>query len=182
MRHLTAGCIDAIDLRRFAECPDPEAAVTELVAVGFWEETPEGWQIVHHMEHQPDPETVLHRRANTAARMRRKRKRDAEAAAARNAALEQAESEPYPRNTLRNNPRNEGRNATRNPGRDGSGREGLGSRTRKASLEEKGDPLAASPPLACEVPGCGYPVVPGEALCMDHEAQMEYEAEREVRP
>ena len=63
------------EVRRFAESPDYEAAVKELVAAGFWQETPGGYVLVHGMEAQPTPEEIAQRRAQTAERNRAYRAR-----------------------------------------------------------------------------------------------------------
>jgi len=40
------------DLARLADTSDPTAAADELVAVGFWTQLPDGWQIEHQMDLQ----------------------------------------------------------------------------------------------------------------------------------
>jgi hypothetical protein len=78
MRRETNGSIDRRDLRRFAETENPAAAVAELLAVGFWAQAgDDSWRIVHHMEHQPEPEVLGARRRMTAERQRRFRRRRA---------------------------------------------------------------------------------------------------------
>lgn len=75
MRRENGGVVDDVALRRFAETADPNAAVRELLEVGFWETDGPALQIVHQMEHQPEPEVIAHRRKRDAERQRRKRLR-----------------------------------------------------------------------------------------------------------
>jgi hypothetical protein len=75
MRRETGGDVLAREVRRFAETPNPAAAIAELVTVGFWEKTEGGYLIVHHMEHQPEPDVIAQRRANAAERQRRWRRK-----------------------------------------------------------------------------------------------------------
>lgn len=105
MRRETGGQISHRDLLRFAECADPETAVAELVAVGWWSTTPGGWQIQHHMEHQPEPDVIDARRRLAAERQRRKRRRYAK-----------VDRQPSSRDDPRDDPRD--------PGRVGTGRDG----------------------------------------------------------
>lgn len=69
----SGGQVLAKDVKRLAESEARDAAVTELVAAGFWAKTPGGYRIAHHMEHQPEPEVLVRRREADAARQRRKR-------------------------------------------------------------------------------------------------------------
>lgn len=75
MRRNTGGMLTERDVRRFAESPDAEAAVKELVALGYWTEEDTGYRIRHHMEHQPEPDLIERRRALTAARVRKHRRK-----------------------------------------------------------------------------------------------------------
>lgn len=77
MRRETDGHIVSRDLRRFAETEDPDKAAAELVRRGYWEERSDGWQIVHHMEHQPESDVIRKRRENDAERQRRSRRKRA---------------------------------------------------------------------------------------------------------
>jgi len=77
MRRETGGVLTARDLRRALEVDDYGPAVAELMAAGLWVVIPEGYRIVHHMEHQPEPEVIAKRREATADRVRRKRLKDA---------------------------------------------------------------------------------------------------------
>ncbi|TCO22356.1 hypothetical protein EV652_110342 [Kribbella steppae] len=111
MRRCTGGMLTDRDVRRFAESPDADAGVKELVALGYWTEEDTGYRIRHHMEHQPEPDLVERRRGQAAERQRRKRRRDAGL----------VESHPSRRDSLSDD--------TRYPGRDGSGRDGLATTT-----------------------------------------------------
>ena len=77
MRRENAGYLDKIAVQRGIETPNVEAAISELVEAGFWEPTGNGWQIVHHMQHQPEPEVIARRRDQTADRVRRSRRKRA---------------------------------------------------------------------------------------------------------
>ncbi len=61
------------DLTRLANTSDPTAATDELVAVGFWTQLPDGWQIEHQMDLQVESEVIMARRKANAERQRRKR-------------------------------------------------------------------------------------------------------------
>ena len=74
MRRETGGHLVRRDLRRFAETESPEEAASELVRLGHWVERSDGWQIVHHMEHQIEPDVIRKRRENDAERQRRYRR------------------------------------------------------------------------------------------------------------
>jgi hypothetical protein len=149
MDRLTDGVVRARDLVRLAETADPLAAVAELVAHGLWREVPgDGWQIVHGMADQIDPDTVRRKRENNAERQRRFRQQAAERAQKRSAVT-----------------RYVARDETRDPGRDGSGPDGVTSTT-KPSLEGGEE---ASDEIRCD---CGWPVMPsrlraGLTTCMD---------------
>lgn len=77
MRRENGGCISVRDLIRSAESQDVEAAVEELIAYGFWEANENGWRVLHHMEHQPEPDLIAKRRASTAERVRKHRRKQA---------------------------------------------------------------------------------------------------------
>ena len=66
MRRETDGFLDYRDVRRFAETPDPDAAITELIAAEFWALTDGGYQVIAHMTDQPSAE-LIHRRREAAA-------------------------------------------------------------------------------------------------------------------
>ena len=74
MRRENGGHVDLRDIARFADASDPTAAVVELVAAGFWQRDGKDCRIVHHMEHQPEPEVLAARRKKTAERLRRHRR------------------------------------------------------------------------------------------------------------
>lgn len=75
MRRETGGAIDGLDLKRFAETMtrDPEEAVAELVSHGLWKVTRDGWQIIHAMDDQPEPELLAKRRVLVKERVRKHR-------------------------------------------------------------------------------------------------------------
>ena len=77
MRRESDGYIDQRDLDRFAETPNPAAALAELLAVGYWLRDGRGYRIHHHMEHQPEPDLLAARRKTTAERVRRHRRKQA---------------------------------------------------------------------------------------------------------
>jgi hypothetical protein len=77
MRRQTGGRLDSLDVRRGLETADPQAAIAELLAAGFWVRDGEGYLIRHHMEHQPEPDVIRKRREKTAERVRRHRRRQA---------------------------------------------------------------------------------------------------------
>jgi hypothetical protein len=132
MRRETGGRIDAIDVRRFAETERPSAAIQELVDAGFWTRTERGYLIVHHMQHQPEPDVIAKRREKSAERQRKKRRRDAGLTA----------DTPASRRDSR-------RDDTRYPGRGGAGREVTSTTElrleegRYASDQNSGDPWAS---------------------------------------
>lgn len=77
MRRETGGYIDAREVKRFAESPHAEAAVDELVSVGWWSFERQGYRVHHHMEHQPEPDVIAKRREDTAHRVRKHRRKKA---------------------------------------------------------------------------------------------------------
>jgi hypothetical protein len=78
MRRETGGHLSSIDLRRAVETPNAAAAVAELLAVGFWEHAgTTGYRVVHHMAYQPEVDVIAKRRADSAERQRKLRRRKA---------------------------------------------------------------------------------------------------------
>jgi hypothetical protein len=77
MRRESAGFLDHRDIRKAIETNNSAAAIAELIAVGFWQRLEHGWQIVHHMEHQPEPDLIARRRLLAAERVRKHRRRKA---------------------------------------------------------------------------------------------------------
>lgn len=75
MRRENDGRLLSRDLARLADTPDPTAAADELVAVGFWTQLPDGWQIEHQMEHQPESDVIAARRELNAERQRKHRRK-----------------------------------------------------------------------------------------------------------
>jgi hypothetical protein len=104
MRRETGGRLTHRDLRRFAESEDAVGAAAELVALGWWTTHAHGFTVVHHIEHQPEPDVLLARREADAARQRRRRRKAAK-----------LDDEPSRRDTHRDD--------TRDPGRDGTDRD-----------------------------------------------------------
>jgi hypothetical protein len=112
MRRETGGAFTERDLRHL-DSPDAERGVAELVAAGMWERTPTGYRVVHHMEHQPEPEVIARRREPAADRQRRKRMKAV--------GIDPDTGEDVSR---RDDPRDYPRDDPRYPGRVGSGRDG----------------------------------------------------------
>lgn len=112
MARETGGYVDGRDVKRFAETDQRDDAVQELVDHGFWRRVPDGFQIAHHMQHQPEPEVLAARRASDAERQARRRRKAAGLA------------DPTPLVSRRDSPRDD----PRDPGRVGSGRDGTGAR------------------------------------------------------
>lgn len=77
MRRETGGYLSVRDVVRFSESPHAEMAVVELVACGWWSIDGQGYRINHHMEHQPEPDVIAKRRADTADRVRKHRRKKA---------------------------------------------------------------------------------------------------------
>jgi len=77
MRRETGGFLDKIDVRKAIETPNAAAAIAELLAVGFWQQTEHGYEVRHHMEHQPEPDLLARRREMTAERVRKHRRKKA---------------------------------------------------------------------------------------------------------
>jgi hypothetical protein len=93
MRRETGGWIHSRDIPRFAETKDPEAAVEELVGLGWWDypaiddrypkddpdrdpgADPGLFRIVASMDDQPEPEVIEARRRKTAERVRQHRRK-----------------------------------------------------------------------------------------------------------
>jgi len=113
MRRENDGRLCTRDLGRLADTSDPTAAAAELVAVGFWTQLPDGWQIEHQMEHQPESDVIAARRELNAERQRRKRRKAA------------GLPDPDPdKDSLswRDNTRDDQRDNTRDPERSGTAR------------------------------------------------------------
>lgn len=76
MRRENGGLLDQRDIRRACETDDPDAAVAELVACGWWRPAGEGRvQIVENMDDQPEPDVIEARRVAAADRQRRHRRK-----------------------------------------------------------------------------------------------------------
>jgi len=78
MKRETGGRLTARDVRRLADASDPQAALAELLDVGFWGADQNGaYVIVHHMDVQPEPDEIALRRTKAAERARKSRRRKA---------------------------------------------------------------------------------------------------------
>jgi hypothetical protein len=77
MRNETGGLIPTEALGWFAGTEDPGKAVAVLLDRSFWIDRGDAYEVVHHMEHQPEPDVIAKRRENDAKRQARKRRRDA---------------------------------------------------------------------------------------------------------
>jgi len=58
----TGGALTYTEVRRFSEGANFEAACKELVEKKFWTETATGYDVVHGMKHQPEPDLIRQRR------------------------------------------------------------------------------------------------------------------------
>lgn len=106
MRRENGGRIPHREIKRLAESTASHAAIQELIEKGFWTDDGTAYQIVHHMEHQPEPEILARRRELAAERQRKARLKKAGIATM----------------SRRDTTRDEARDKTRDPGRDGTGR------------------------------------------------------------
>ena len=122
MKRESGGMITKRDVDRLAESEHAHEAVAELVERRFWTQLDNGYQIEHHMEHQPEPDVIAARRDLDAERQRRARRKKAG-----------LDSTPSRRDVTRDVTRDEMRDHPRDPGRVGSGRD----RKPTTSLEEK---------------------------------------------
>lgn len=82
MRRETGGVISDRDVLRFAETENPDEAIAELIACGFWTRSTRRtrgvtYHVMHHMEHQDDPELTRVRREKAAERSRNWRRKRA---------------------------------------------------------------------------------------------------------
>jgi hypothetical protein len=123
MRRENAGRLPYREVRRFAESTASHAAVQELVEKGFWKDDGTAYQVIHHMEHQPEPEVIAKRRELAAERQRKSR-------------LKKAGITPM---SQRDTTRDRVRDNTRDPGRVGSGRDGTSVQGGTSSTGGKGD-------------------------------------------
>jgi hypothetical protein len=135
MRRETGGWLDDRSVRRFPDTKDPEAAIAELVASGFWARGDGGYQVIHQMEWQPTPEDLAARREADAARQAKARTKRA-SEARKKASVDQQSRRDSERDSRRDDTRDYG------PGRDGSGQ--VGQETNPA-LDEKDEPESWGP-------------------------------------
>ena len=135
------------ELRRFAETSDPETAARELVACGFWiDHDGDGFEVLHHMEHQVEPEVIARRREMDAERQRKARLKKAGL----------ADSDASQRDVQRDNVRDVQRDNTRDPGLGGPGLDGT------SGLEGGAASLASL-----------LPMLPGES---DEQSKLRFDA------
>lgn len=66
-------------VHRWVTVDKPAAVIAELVAHGFWRDLGDEdcYEVVHHMQHQPEPDVLAARRKSAAERQRRARYRAA---------------------------------------------------------------------------------------------------------
>lgn len=112
MRRETGGLLTKRDIRRCLETEDPWAAVDELLEAGFWVREGESYRIVHHINHQPEPDVLARRRERAAERQRKQRRKQAGLS--------------DPARSQRESQRDERSKSMRDPGRVGTGRAGTG--------------------------------------------------------
>jgi hypothetical protein len=77
MKQENAGLVSESALKRLAETENPQQAVQELVDKGLWKRIEGGYQILHHMELQIEPEVLAIRREKDNAKHRAQRMRGA---------------------------------------------------------------------------------------------------------
>ena len=160
MRRETDGAISKRDISRFAESALPDDAVVELVARGFWTECDNGYLIEHHIEHQPDSETLTARRNADALRQSRKRRKAA--------GLDVSDHESRrdtPRDSERDSCSDTPSDDTRDPGRVGTERDGTGLEGKQegfavevtanvSTVEPVSKPVLPTDKPTCSEPGC----------------------------
>lgn len=141
MRRETAGVIDEIDVKRFAETKDPWAAIRELLEIGWWEETGDGrLQIIKNMDQQVEVKVIEARREADNLRQRRKRMHaigDHSICLDSAKCRKEAEAESTTEDVSR---RDTPRDNTRDPGLGWSGLDGAGKPTprTRSDKEKKG--------------------------------------------
>lgn len=62
MQRENGGWIRHKEVKRLTELDEYTEALTELLEQGYWIEVGEGYQITHHMEHQPEPDVIARQR------------------------------------------------------------------------------------------------------------------------
>jgi hypothetical protein len=77
MHRLNRGRFAKRELYRFAETMDPDKAAAELVEAGLWKDLGDSYEIVHCMPDQEEPDVLTKRRADTAERTRKWRRKAA---------------------------------------------------------------------------------------------------------
>lgn len=128
MRRENDGRLFTRDLVRLADTSDPTAAAAELVAVGFWTQLPDGWQIEHQMDLQMESEVIMARRRKDAERQRRKRLR----------AVGLPDPEPDGESlSRRDSERDTPRDDTRDPGLGRTGQDCSGEEVHRATSQSE---------------------------------------------
>jgi hypothetical protein len=117
MRRGTGGRLARRDVDRLAETDAPISAVKELVDVGFWRETENGFDVVHAIGDQVEPHVVEHRRRLAAERKKRQRLHEANDHSI--CLPKHCRKAPVTRDVTRD--------GTRDPGLVGSGLDGTGN-------------------------------------------------------
>lgn len=70
MKRETGPWLSQSRLMRSTTVRDADRAIVELLECGFWRERDGGYELIEHMEHQPEPEVLAVRRSNNAKRQR----------------------------------------------------------------------------------------------------------------
>lgn len=143
MRRETGGYLSRRDVRRCMETADPDEAIAELLEKEFWRMEGDGFRIVHHMQHQPEPEVLARRRELASERQRKKRLKAA------------GVHDDSPAQSRRDNTRD----ATRDPGRDGSGRDGSvyqGGDDSAGEREQEREAESERECISCKGEGCDW--------------------------
>jgi hypothetical protein len=127
------GLFDEDDILSFSRADKPLVRAQELEDCGFWQRIGETtWQILHHMEHQPDVEVLAARRSADAERQARKRRKSAGLPTESGSLSRRDTDRDSRRDVTRDRPRDD----TRDPGRVGTGLDGAGQ---GLALEVSGD-------------------------------------------
>jgi hypothetical protein len=78
MRRETGPRFPKHKLRKFATSRGRKRAAAELVTGGFWLDHGDDYEVLYHMEHQPEHELLAKKRSNASERTRQWRRRQAE--------------------------------------------------------------------------------------------------------
>lgn len=58
-------------------CAGPPGNRPNLVTRGYWRDHVDAYEVLHHVEHQPEPDVIVRRREMDAERQRKQRRRKA---------------------------------------------------------------------------------------------------------